>query len=177
MMTADNALASKAAAGGAPVAASKPPRSNRKKTSKISPIESELPDIQNRTLTNNTVNSFNSARRKDTISELDLSSGFAGKQADGGDLRKTTKRSSLPKVKLPGGNQTNGNLFPDIVNQQPTQRNNLMGGTQMDKTLYSNHTNDNHNYNIANHASKNKDAFDVQSLHSSASGSQLFDQN
>jgi hypothetical protein len=162
MMTADNALASKAAAGGA---ASKPPRSNRKKTSKISPIESELPDIQNRTLTN----SFNSARRKDTISELDLSS---GKQADGGDLRKTTKRSSLPKVKLPGGNQTNGNLFPDIVNQQPTQRNNLMGGTQMDKTLYSNHTNDN-----AKYASKNKDAFDVQSLHSSASGSQLFDQN
>jgi hypothetical protein len=162
MMTADNALASKAATG-AP--ASKPPRSNRKKTSKLSPIDSELPDIQNRTLTN----SFPSARRADTISELDLS---AGKHADGGDLRKTAKRSSLPKVRPPGGNQANGNLFPDIVNQQPAQRNNLMGGTQMDKTLYSNHTNDN-----AKYASKNKDAFDVQSLHSSASGSQLFDQN
>ena len=110
MMTADNALATKAAAAGA---ASKPPRSNRKTTSKIAPIGSELPDIQNRTLTN----SFNSARRKDTISELDLSS---GKQPDGGDLRKATKRTSLPKVKLPGASQTNGNLFPDIVNQQGT---------------------------------------------------------
>ena len=86
-MTADNALAAKAAAGGA---ANKPPRSNRKLTSKISPTDSELPDIQNRTLTN----SFNSARRKDTLSELDLSS---VKHADGDGLRKTTKRSSVPK--------------------------------------------------------------------------------
>jgi hypothetical protein len=161
MMTADNALAAKAAAGGA---ASRPPRSNRKLPTKIDVTESELPDIQNRTLPK----SFNSARRKDTISELDLSS---VKHADGGDLRKGTKRSSLPKHKLQA-NQTNGNLFPDIVNQQPTKRNNLMGGNQMDKSLYSNHTNDN-----AQFASKNKDAFDVQSLHSSASGSQLFDQN
>ena len=114
-MTADNALAAKAAAGGA---AGRPPRSNRKLTSKASPTNSELPDIQNRTLTNNAnktsskigdigkvfsqsnCHSFNSARRKDTresISELDLSS---VKHADGGDLRKTSKRSSLPKHKV-----------------------------------------------------------------------------
>ena len=45
-------------------------------------------------------------------------------------------------------------------------------GNQLDKSLYSNHTNDN-----AKFASKQKEAFEVQSLRSSESGSQLFDQN
>ena len=40
----------------------------------------------------------------------------------------------------------------------------------MDKSLYSNHTND-------NKFAKQKDAFEIQSIRSSESGSQLFEQN
>jgi len=42
-----------------------------------------------------------------------------------------------------------------------------MGGTQMDKSLYSNHTNDNAKFASKKNNNHNNDAFEVQSLHSS----------
>ena len=143
----------------------KPPASGRKINKKGAAIPSELPDIQNRTLTNiKQPSGFSSARRKDSISELDLSS---VKHTDAGDARRTGKRSSIPKTKFTGAGNTSNNLFPDIVNQQPAKRNNLM----MDQTLKSNLSSHENKFG----GQKARDNFDVQSIRSSEAGA--FDQN
>ena len=104
MMAAGNQISSRPPT----IPTEKPPLSGKKTNQKIS----ELPDIQTRTLTNMKQQSgFSSARRKDSISELDLSS---VKHAE--DKRGTGKRQSVPRSKFNhDGNQTN-NMFPDIVN-------------------------------------------------------------
>lgn len=101
-------------------------------------------------------NGFSSARRKDSISELDLSS----VKQTGTDMRQGTKRSSLSKTKFAGANQTGGNLFPDIVNQQPTKRNNLVDQIDASQSAYSSRTNE-------NRKKLNGKEMDVQSLKSS----------